>query len=195
MECVKCGLKCDDSAALCPRCTWPFSDDGWKSTNFKISKITLDIGCINAKQQDPHLNKIEAWAATGLLEIQRSDTFLKEFTGPKAHMDKATDIAAFPRLVTFDVSTFGGGDVLAGPDLGPEIKKILFPTVAQLNQNQQNDVEHLRQHVRTGLDVFLTKNVNDFIRGGKQETLRKRGIWVCTPEQFVACMGVLYGWT
>ena len=176
MECVKCGLNRDESLPTCPHCTWPTSDIGWESTTLKITKITLDTGCINAKQKDSHINKIESWASAGLLEIKRSDTFLNEFTGPKTHVEKATNIAPFPRLATLDVSTFNGGDVLAGPDLGHEIKDILFPKVAHLNQNQQNDVEHLRQHVRTGLDVFLTINVNDFIRRGKQEALRKRGI-------------------
>jgi hypothetical protein len=195
MECVKCGLKTDDAQPNCRHCTWPNSDAGWGSTTFKIKKVTLDTGCINAKQQDSALNTIERWAASGDLELQRSDTFLKEFSGPQAHVDKATDIDPFPRLATFGVSTFDGGDVLAGPDLGLEIKRILFPTVAHLNSNQQNDVEHLRQHVRTGLDVFLTKNVNDFIRGGKQETLRKRGIWVYTPDELVVRLGALSGWT
>jgi len=140
------------------------------------------------------MNTIERWASAGLLDLQRSDTFLKEFSGPKTHVDKAKNIDPFPRLATFGVSIFGGDDVLAGPDLGLEIRDILFPTVAHLNSNQQNDVEHLQQHVRTGLDVFLTKNVNDFIRGGKQEVLRKRGIWVYTPDELVARLGVLYGW-
>jgi hypothetical protein len=86
----------------------------------------------------------------------------------------------------------GGPDVLAGPDLGDELHRILFPTTPALTANQRHDVDHLRAHVRTGGDVFVTLNPNDFITRGRQERLRSIGIWVMSPNQLVHLLAALF---
>jgi hypothetical protein len=86
-----------------------------------------------------------------------------------------------------------GGDVLAGPDLADSIRSVLFPTTRVLTQSQQNDVQHLRQHVRAGGDVFVT-NDKDFIKNGKQIRFCMMGVWVLLPVEVVDLLSCLYGW-
>ena len=56
------------------------------------------------------------------------------------------------------------------------------------------ELEHLRQHVIHGADIFVTLDQDDFIRGGKQERLRLRGIWVLVPAEATRLLSALYGW-
>lgn len=118
---------------------------------------------------------------------------LDELEG-KARVAKAQSLAPHPGLFTIGFSAIGGPDVLAGPDLSSELQQILFPTANPLTENQRHDVEHLRLHVRTGGDAFVTLNPNDFITRGRQETLRSFGIWVLSPGELVGLLTELYGW-
>ena len=68
------------------------------------------------------------------------------------------------------------------------------PPASPLTDNQSHDVEHLRLHVRTGGDVFVTHNRNDFITRGRQEELRSHGIWVMSPSELVGLLTELCGW-
>ena len=99
-----------------------------------------------------------------------------------------------PGLFTLGSSTLGGPDVLAGPDLPVELHQILFPTARLLTDNQRHDIEHLRLHVRTGGDIFVTLNANDFITRGRQETLRSFGTWVLSPKELLGLLRELHGW-
>ena len=130
----------------------------------------------------------------GLIEIQRADVFMKELKGP-ARVAKAKKVSPHPELFTIGLSTIGGDHVLAGPDLTQDIQEIIFPTTQSLTRNQANDVRHLSQHVRVGGDIFLTLNVNDFIKHGKHAALAERGILVFTPEEAVSLLKRLYNWT
>ena len=107
---------------------------------------------------------------------------------------KARSLAPHPDLFTLDQSVLDGPDVLAGPDLGAELQRILFPTANPLTENQRADIEHLRLHVQTGGDVFVTLNPNDFITRGRQEALCSAGIWVLAPSELVELLTELYGW-
>lgn len=119
---------------------------------------------------------------------------LGELAG-EARVAKARSLAPHPGLFTLGRSgALGGPEVLAGPDLPSELQQILFPTANPLTENQRYDVEHLRLHVRTGGDVFVTLNPNDFITRGRQETLRSFGIWVLSPSELVGLLTELYGW-
>ncbi len=118
---------------------------------------------------------------------------LDELTG-KARVTKARSLAPHPGLFTLGHSALDGPDVLAGPDLPAELQQILFPTANPLTENQRNDVKHLRLHVRTGGDVFVTLNPNDFITRGRHEMLRSFGIWVLSPSDLVRMLTELYGW-
>lgn len=118
---------------------------------------------------------------------------LGELAG-EARVAKARSLAPHPGVFILDHSTLGGPDVLAGPDLPGALQQILFPTANPLTENQRYDVEHLRLHVRTGGDVFVTRNPNDFITRGRQEMLRSFGIWVLAPPELVGLLTELYGW-
>lgn len=192
-ECVKCGHRNIMGAPACAQCTWPFSRDSWAPSKLSIRRITLDTGCVNAKGRDVDLTTLERWAAAGRLELQRSNAMLGELEG-EARVAKARSLPQHPGLFTLGRSALGGPDVLAGPDLSAELRRILFPTAHPLTQNQRSDVEHLRLHVRTGGDIFVTLNPNDFITRGRQETLRSFGIWVLSPSDLVGLLAELYGW-
>lgn len=118
---------------------------------------------------------------------------LEELEG-EPRVAKARSLAPHPGLFTLDVSTLDGPDVLAGPNLPGELQEILFPTANPLTENQRQDVEHLRLHVRTGGDMFVTLNPNDFITRGRQEALRSFGIWVLSPRELVGLLAELYRW-
>jgi len=70
----------------------------------------------------------------------------------------------------------------------------MFPTTSVLTANQKYDIEHLRLHVLTGGDVFVTRNTRDFVAHGKQPGLARLGIWVFTPGELVIFLRELYGW-
>lgn len=193
-SCVRCGFENQANVENCGQCTWPFARSAWLSTTRKIRRLTLDTGCINAKGRDPDLNTLEKWQASGDLELQRSSAMLAELKGAD-RIAKANSLGPHPNLFTVGSSAIGGADVLAGPDLPHELQQVLFPTANPLTENQRNDIEHLRQHVRTGGDVFVTHNPNDFITRGRQETLASCGVWVLSPSEVVTLLRDLYGWS
>lgn len=143
-ECMKCGHRNPKGAAACEKCTWPFSRDAWKRTTYLPCRITLDTGCINAKGQDGDLNTLENWAKAGRVEFQRTDAMLKELKGPR-RIQKASSLPRQPNLFTLGMSVLGGGDVLAGPEITEDVRRIIFPTARPLTENQQRDVETAKQ--------------------------------------------------
>lgn len=194
MRCPHCGVG-EIEKDNCSNCTWPYSLEGWKQYNRGIKRLSIDTGCINAKGNLASLNTLERWKNEGKLEIQRASSFLEEFRGPDHHVKKAKEISELPALFFLGSSILGRRDVLAGPDLRDVVKTILFPTVAILNQNQEYDVQHLHEHIRSGGDIFVTLNLKDFIYSGKKEKLRKYGVWVLTPDETLCLIDDLYGWS
>jgi hypothetical protein len=195
IECVKCGHLLSSVSNACPSCTWPLSIDAWQATErFRIRRITVDTNCVNSKQKDEYLNTLERWENEGRLILQRSNVFLEELKGPEQRTAKGQSIQAHPRLFTLDFSVCNDSDVLAGADSEESLQQILFPTTKNRNKNQSYDVEHLRQHIRTGGDVFLTMNTSDFIKHGKQAMLSRMGIWVFVPQELVELLRRLYGY-
>jgi len=196
IECVKCGHHNSLDAPACVRCTWPFTTDAWASTDrFRIKRVTIDTNCINSKREDIDLNTLEKWSTEGLLTLQRADVLLKELKGSDQRVAKGKSFDEHPELFRIGISALGSGHVLAGPDMQDQIRRILFPTTRTLTVNQENDVEHLRQHIQTGGDAFITKNTKDFINNGKQERLAYFGIWVLTPTELVTLLRRLYQWS
>lgn len=196
IECVACGYQNPIGVSACIQCTWPFTVDAWAATKrFRIERITIDTNCVNAKHEDDALNTLEKWEKEGKLILQRSDTFLKELKGPPERISKGMSFKQQPSLFTLDVSNLDGDDVLAGPDTQNDLRFILFPTTQNLNNNQANDIEHLRQHVMTGGHAFITKNTNDFIKNGKKEKLWNLGIWVFEPIELIELLRKLYQYT
>jgi hypothetical protein len=191
--CVKCGGGNGPDAVACITCRWPFTLTAWSAFGRPPRRITLDTGCINVKQQDQELNRLELWGQQGRLTLQRSEAMLSEMRG-EARVSKAERMAPHPGLFTLGVSTLDGPDVLAGPDMGDHLPAVLFPTSATLTSTQAHDVEHLRLHIQTGGDIFVTLNPNDFITRGRQQKLRSFGVWVMSPVEVVELL-LSFGWT
>jgi hypothetical protein len=192
--CVKCGARITPGSAPCADCQWPFSEEAGVAFNRLPLRVTLDTSCINVKRQNEDLNLLEEWAEQGRLVLQRAEAMLSEIKGD-ARVAKAAAMPGHPRLFTLGISTLGGGDVLAGPDMQAELQSILFPTAATLTSNQRHDVEHLRRHVQTGGDLFVTLNLNDFITRGRQQKLRSVGIWVMLPAELTGLLGSAFDWS
>jgi hypothetical protein len=178
-------------ATACRHCGWPFTIEAWSDFERPPYRVTLDTGCINARAQNGALNLLELWAQHGQVVLQRSDAMLAEMKG-EARIAKATELPPQPGLFTLGVSRLGGPDVLAGPDMRDELGRILFPTASAPTANQRHDIDHLHAHVRTGGDVFVTLNPNDFITRGRQERLRSVGIWVMSPDELVNLLTALF---
>jgi len=133
------------------------------------------------------LNQLEELERRGLIRLQGAEELRKEAQGT-LQQAKAEATAPLPtNFFTLGSSALDGGDILAGPDMFKELRAILFPTVAELSANQQSDIAHLVQHVRSGDDAFITLDTN-FIRDGKREVLRRYGIWVFHPEELVTLL-------
>lgn len=189
--CIKCGGKNGEGAESCSHCRWPFSRRAWANTDKKIQRITLDTGCINLKKQDADLNTLERWAAQNQIVLERSAAMLKELKG-NDRIKKARSLPGQPRLFSFG-NALGDG-VLAGPDIPEDLQRILFPTARPLTRKQYFDIEHLRLHIRTGGDVFVTGNPRDFIRRGRQALFASFGVWIMAPKEVVALLRELNGW-
>jgi hypothetical protein len=192
-KCIHCGIG-EVGPDNCAACTWPYSEKGWSQFQLGLRRITIDTNCINAKGAIEALNLLEKWAAEGKIEIQKSTPFSVEARGTLEREAKASKVANHPPLFVLDSSTLGGGGVLAGPDLRNEIEKILFPGVSHLSVNQERDVQHLGEHVRTGGHLFVTLDKSDFMAGNKENQLRALGVWVVAPEKAVELLISLYGW-
>ena len=192
-RCLMCGVG-KVGTDNCNKCTWPYSHNGWKVWRNGIKRITVDTGCINAKQKISDLNKLEEWEKQSKLEIQRATPFLKEFKGPDFHIKKAENIDEHPPLAKLGAVTLGGRSVLGGPDLSKEMRETMFPKVKKLTVNQENDLQHIHEHVETGGNLFVTKNPKDFINNGKQEAVLKLGVWVVSPEDAVRIVKDTHGW-
>ena len=196
LECVRCGGQVHGSSDTCPGCTWPYKPDGWLASDFRRRRLvlTFDTSCVNERQRDESLNQLEQWAREGRITIERSPAMLEELRG-ESRIHRARRITPYPQLFTLGQSALGGGHVLAGPLVDANtLATILFPTTSAkaLTVQQQNDLAHLQHHVRTGRDIFVTNNPNDFIVRGKQEQLQRIGIWAFTPDAAVAHLRALW---
>ena len=192
-ECVKCGYKNAVDAQECVACKWPLAIEAWERSKHRISKVTKDSSCVNAKQQHTALNQLEEWEKQGQIHLQGAEELRKEAQGS---FQQAKAEATKPLPTNFFIlgsSSLNGGDIFAGPEIWGQLRAILFPTVAELNDNQMSDVNHLAQHVRSGGDAFITRDTN-FMKDRKQETLRRYGIWVFHPEELVALFRQLHKW-
>jgi hypothetical protein len=158
--------------------------------------LTLDSSCVNAKQRDPDLNQLEAWAVEGLVRLLRTEALDEEVRPGSLQEPKARTVPTPPPPFILDASVLGGGDALKGEWLAEEVfRKVLFPSTAPaaLTPSQWKDIRHLQLHVYHGGDCFVTGNPNDFIRQGKQDVLRRLGIWAFTPDGMVAHVRAITG--
>jgi hypothetical protein len=105
---------------------------------------------------------------------------------------KGQQIEQHPRVFGFGVPRSSGlgdpGYVLAGSLVPLDVlRAALFPTTSMkaLTTNQQRDLEHIQDHLRTGGDVFVHLNPTDFCRHGRREALYRMGVWASTPIEAV----------
>lgn len=178
----------------CEACTWPYSIDGWKNFRLGLRRISIDKCCVNAKQQNASLNKLEEWDREGKIAVQKATTFLEEPESSPSRLKKGHQIDDHPPLTTLGSILNNEGSVLGGPDLANDIKFILFPKVKyqSLTERQKRDIQHLREHVKTGGHVFITID-NHFIGDEKPDAFRRLGVWVCTPREAVELIKRVYG--
>jgi hypothetical protein len=190
-----CGWR-DVAPPACSQCPWPMSHEAWSQTTYVIRKVTLDTSCINQHQADDDLNQLEQWAGEGLFELQRSTAMLPELRGGN-RIAKAGGLDEHNRPWLIGVagrSEIGVTTFVGGPDLSDDLANLLFPTTATINSKQQADVDHLQSHIHAGADMFITKDLNDFIKHGKQVELSMRGLWVFDPHGAIAFLRDLYHW-
>jgi len=195
-ECSRCGVLNHKTVVACASCDWPLQLDAWKSSRHQLRRLSLDTSCVNAKQANPQINLLERWAVEGRVVLERSNVFLQELKG-HSRQAKAALIPPHPAVWKLGIpgqSELGITTMLGGADVGDEVKTVMFPTTTTVNRNQMADVDHIRDHVMTGSHAFVTLNVNDFTRHGKQADLRRRGIWVFTPLEVTQLLVELYSW-
>lgn len=185
IECLKCGGRVGHGESNCPACTWPHAPEGWKRTRIRVHRVTLDTSCINAKQENPHLNQLEQWERQRWVRLERAQAMGEELKG-KDRREKAKELDPHPPLFVLGASALGDGSVLAGPVLKEELlARILFPTTKVLSDNHRRDIQHLQELVRTGGDIFVSLD-KDFIGPTRREALWRIGIWVFPPNEAVS---------
>ena len=190
-ECVKCGRDNLSGIASCPDCFWPLTIEAWRGARHQVRRVT---NCINQKQMDASLNVIERWSAEGKFVVERAPAMLSELRGPR-RIAKADTFIEHRRGWVLGEALLGVDTYVSGPDKQSELINTLFPTTTELTANQRADVEHLRSHVQTGADIFLTRDARDFIALGKQAELRSFGVWVFEPSELVTLCQDIYGWS
>lgn len=161
----------------------------------RTSRLSLDSCCLNVKGKDPYLNQIFNLAKVGLIELYASERVRSEQSGQKVTLKyrrlyqkrfeetkSISDLSFFPLNFGKDGVRFIDEN---SSNMLKELCEICFPGQPwkNLTDNQKNDVRILEAHVSRGLDYFLTKNPNDFIKKGKKENLERLGINVREPNE------------
>lgn len=185
--CCRCSTALQAQAINCPGCTWPCHPDGWSRNRRPLRRLTLDTGCVNARGQCANLNQLEAWQVAGHIVLERTPA-MKELRGA-ARIARADTIKRQPRLF-MDIGGGWGNSVLPARLVPIEdLRLLLIPktTPAAMSVNWLRDLEHLQHHVRTGADLWITKDTAaGFIDSPRREALYRIGIWAFTPLQAVA---------
>ena len=157
----------------------------WDRSRRHNFRITLDTGCVNARQMDADLNQLETWNKAGRISLQRSRVLLEELQGQQ-RIAKAHSFNPQPPLWTLDRSSLGPGEQAVLAARMPEedvLTRILFPTTRGLTAGHRRDAQHLQWHVHTGGDLFVTRD-GDFLR--HHQELYHIGFWVFRPAEAVA---------
>lgn len=165
-------------------------------------KITIDTCLINAKEKLFEMNQIEDLHKRGIIEIVGTERLLRETENHGDRKKKAKNYDNISEPMVIGQWRVGSGYISSGK--GPsfkDISNILFPEkdFLQLTENESSDVMHLLSHAESDSRYFLTNNSKDFInakrnnenRNGsylnfKRDQLKKLGIQVITPEEFLS---------
>lgn len=192
--CVKCGHVNSDDAQKCADCEWPLVLTAWKSSRFTIRRITVDTCCINARQHDEAMNRLERWDAQGKLVLERTPAMTRELKG-SGRIEKSARLASQQPVWVLGASTLGRDTFPAGPDRGEALVRELFPDARKMISNDYEDAEHLRMHVIHGADAFVTNDKRAFLLGGRQEYQRRMGVWIFQPPELVQLLEALHAWS
>ncbi len=139
----------------------------------------LDANRVNARQDDPAMNKLEQWKADGVIRLLMSDTAYHEAgRNGAARLQKTRD------YIWIKYNDADDADV----ELRRRIEQVLFPQGAQ-NQNQRNDVDILfkaerLQHILITRDGGSKRQPGGML--GNASELAKLGVVVLTAESAVA---------
>lgn len=164
----------------------------------KKIKITLDTGCINIKE-DQILDKIFDLEEEGKIEINISHAFIRDVLKGEERVDQlpiGDRFSAHKRLskakkyqqiksgvkFVYPYSEFPWA--FGDENLFKKVKEILSSNVQEDNVDEE-DIRHLVAHKIAKNDIFVTINRRHFIDGERREKLKKLGIVVTTPEEFV----------
>ena len=161
--------------------------------------VTIDTNSINLARREHHLNQLEEWHKTGLIEIKRTATLTEELRRNlgalgEARLRKAEgyEEGGDSRAFVMRRSRHRGGDTLRGPTavqwVSP-ISEILFPQAPfhQLAAGHQRDVLHLAIHKLHDWDYFVTKDKGILRR--QQQLEDKFDIHALSPEEAVGVIG------
>lgn len=161
-------------------------------------RVTIDTNLINLKKKSDVLNVLEGLHQKGVIQMVATERLYME---TKNYIEDAFQKAQTLDYVSepFVVGLSRIGHAFVAKEELPsfrEVASILFPmkNFSELLENQKNDVMHLLSHIESGADYFLTDNVKDFIEDRryprkneiKREALKKLGIEVLTPEEFLS---------
>lgn len=171
-----------------------------KANGVATITVCIDTNSINVIQRDPHINQLEEWHRSGLIEIRRTSALTEELSLNFGSLGEARRQKAAGykegrdnRAFTMRRSTLRGGDTLRGPKASqwvPLISKILFPgsPFHELSSHLQQDVAHLAIHKLHGWDFFVTYDRRHILRHQERLT-REVGIAVLSPKDAVARLG------
>ncbi|MBK8997689.1 MAG: hypothetical protein IPM35_18325 [Myxococcales bacterium] len=166
----------------------------------RVLVVYFDQNCMNARQSDVELNRIDALAAAGRITLVRNPRNRFEVRGdgewPRLARARLAALPETPEVFRLDVSGLGEA-VLGGEATDvPRLLAIVFPgksftgtapgaparTVFDPGQNDLHDVMHLANAEDFGGDVFLTRD-GAIIDARDRLGLRVR---VLTPAELIA---------
>lgn len=152
--------------------------------------MTIDTNCINTREADQYLNRLEEWHRKGLIEIVKTDVMKTEFLkANRRFTQKASEYREDFGVGVFDHSRWDRSKFY-DPSIDypvERIKRIVFPRfeslVSEEKTRAQRDIMHIATHHMHKRSFFVT---TDKVITGKKEDLEKSGVVVLTPKQCVS---------
>lgn len=174
--------------------------------------VCFDTNCIEDPQGNPHVEQLEEWHRSAVIEITTTSALTQELErnfGPRgaARRHKARGYREGQDSRAFTLRRSGGGsylrgaagDTLRGPTAAeyvPPIAAILFPgrQFADLSEHLQLDVLHLATHKLHGWDYFITDD-EKHILSQRRRLSEEMGIQVASPADAVREVAARLGGT
>lgn len=163
--------------------------------NRNILTLTIDSNCINARGNYKYMNKVEELVKKGRVKIYVTSTMETEFLKDKGYqkgINKLRNYEVDIEIGVWSHSRFGSCKFGSKEDSKRfnEIKKILFPNLKELTDEQIKDSMHLQTHLHYNRDFFITDDKKHILN--KKDELKERlKLLVCTPKEF--CENIING--